>query len=393
MLSVFHNYTSIGIYNVSVSLSNIISGYTQSISQSVIVESPITGLQILTVYSTTICFLNVACGLQALVLTGSNLKYQWTITSSNVFYQVNSTQNTISYSFNQTNDYNITVYVYNTLSNAITTATITVQANLIGLYFKSGNSSLSSSIVNQNANFLFYLVAGANYNCSVDYGDGTYDSFSDSIYNLNNTNISHIYSSERIYRVYINCTNPVNSLNLTFNHTVQYPLVGLALTSNGTRVKSAYSVKFTVSSGSAPYIFGLFFDNALDTGALYSNLAGQSSSHNAETVPTIHQVYIYLCNYVSCVQLNGTFEISLPISGANFTIVPTNNILTAYTYSYPTQLQLRISMLAGSNILIYINTDSSSSYSALASNLIQIQTYGDWFSNINDLTNRLVMLK
>jgi hypothetical protein len=284
----------------------------------------------------------------------------------------------------------VQILASNSVSSATTNITVTITANLMGLGFKSGSNSLySTSVVSQSANFLFVMLSGANYQCLIDYGDGQTGQLSDTVYNLNNTLIPHTFTTAKNYTVAINCTNPVNSLNLTFVHIVQYALTGLKLTSNGSLVGQAYKVPFSVSAGSRPYQITFLFDNVADSAVNYANLAGTSSTHSAESVPTIHQIYISLSNFVSSVQLNASYEISSPIVNAKFTIVPTSNIPTgAYNYLYSTQLLFQISMTSGSNVKLNINTDSLNAYSSLSLSSIMIQTVGNWFNSINDLTNR-----
>lgn len=247
---------------------------------------------------------------------------------------------------------------------------------------------MSASVVGQPANFLFYLIAGANYVCLIDYGDGGNDTLTDMVYNFNNTFITHTFTKENIYVVSISCTNPASSLVLIFNHSAEYMLTGLQLSSNGTQLNTAYTIGFTLKTGSSPINMTFLIDGSSDPGFMYTNLTGKSSVRPGESTPVIHQVYIYMCNHVSCAQLNGTFEISSPIGSPSFNIVPSGNILTGSTYLFSSLLVFQISMKTGSNINILFNTDSSNPYSTLANRIVQIQTVGDWINNINDLLNK-----
>lgn len=371
---------------MSVNLTNsLIPGQAVYLSRQVRVELPIASLVVATKSDSNICYLSVKCVFQAVTTLGTNLAYQWYI---NGVVQINMTQNMSSFMFNTTGTYTVAIVVSNTLSNSTNSTTVIVLAGLVGLYFKSGDANMSASVVNENAGFWFYLEAGASYTCLIDYGDGQNESFNDTIFNFNNTIINHLYSAERFYLVRINCTNPSSSIGLEFNHTVEYVLTGLKLDSSGTSVNIPYRITFSLTSGSPPLNFTYLFNNALDSGFTYSNLVGSSSLHSGEATPTIHQIYFSLCNYVSCAHVNGTFDVSTPITGPSFTIVPTGNVLTGYTYLHPTQLKFQIGMKTGSNIKININTDSSNPYSTLPNSLISIQTIGDWQTNINDLTNK-----
>jgi hypothetical protein len=93
----------------------------------------------------------------------------------------------------------------------------------------------------------------------------------------------------------------------------------------------------------------------------------------------IHKVYLSMSNFVSTMFLNTTFQVSSPIVKPSFSIIPAQNI-SSFTYLYPYQLKFTISMSSGSNVRIFINTDSQQQ-STLTVSIIDIQTNGTWSSN------------
>lgn len=375
-IGLFHSYASGGTYTVSVTLSNILLGVSQTVSQAVVVtipDQPITGLSLLTTYGSTVCYMSVSCGLQASVLTGTSIIYQFNI-AGNVS---TGNQSLVYNTFTALGTYSVNVTASNSVSSMSVMVSIVVANQMYGLSFKAGTLPYSSSIVSQPANFLFMILVGANYQCLINYGDGATQTISDAIYYINNTYVSHTYTAESAYTVSINCTNPVNSLSLTFTHYVQYPLVGLALVSNGTLLNTAYTVRFSVTSGSVPYSISFSFDGILDSGVQYSNLLGQSSSHAGESTPAIHTIFINMTNYVSSIQLNCTFQVSSPLQNVQFSISPSSGI-SAYTYQYPVTLSLITSMTSGSNVDIFVNADSLATVSTLPNNTVNVQTLGTW---------------
>lgn len=378
--SVFKSYLTAGTYTVTAVLGNILlTGNSQTLTQTVNVQAApvnITGLSFTTVYGSSICYMNVNCGFLPTTLTGNYITYTWTINSTTT----TTNQTTFSNQFSSTGTYVVNLMASNSISSQSVTVSITVVNQMTGLSFKSGTSTNSSSIVGQTANFLFILLVGTNYNCLINYGDGLSASISDSVSYINNTYIPHTYpNNEYTYIVKINCTNPINSLVLVFNHFVQYQLANLVLTSYGTTINTAYNIGFSFT-GSIPYQLNCYFDNLPNSCSLYTNVLGKDATHNGEATPIIHYVFINMTNYVSSIQLNTTFQISSPLVGPKFAVIPTSGI-SGYTYLYPTSLTFSVTVQSGSNVNISISTDSLNQISTLLNNSINIQTVGQWLTN------------
>lgn len=379
-LGLFHAYTTAGTYTVTATVSNpYLTTPSLTVSQLVTLTPLPVSIANLTLVTTSgtpnVCFLNVACGFQANVLVGNPTLYDFTLGST-----TNTTnQSLFYYTFTSTGAYSVSVTARNSISFATYTLSITISSGIGGLSFKAGNMPNSSSIVGQPANFLFIIKVGSNYQCTINYGDGSpIATISDASAYINNTYVSHTYTSENVYSVNITCASPTNVLNQTFSHYAQYPLLGLALTSTGTLVNTAYSIAFTLTSGSFPNQFLFYIDGVLDTGAMYSNLAGQSSNRAAETTPAVHTVFINMTNEVSTIQLNGTFQVSSPLQNVKFAVLPASGI-SAYTYLYPAYLNLTTSMTSGANVLISISADSGNpTGSTLPNNTVSVQTTGTW---------------
>jgi hypothetical protein len=247
-ISAFRLYSTPGTYTVTATVSNILLPYSNVVTSTVTVTLapiPITGLQFATSYGSAVCYMNTPCIFQSTVATGNNINYEWNVAGNITTTNLTS----ITSTFTSVGTYVITLVASNSISTANYTLSISVANQMYGLSFKAGTMPYSSSIVGQSADFLFIILAGANYNCAVKFGDGSSTTVTDAVYYVNNTYVSHTYSSEAVYTVSVNCTNPLNSLNLTFNHYVQYPLVGLALTNTGALLNTAYTVGYSLQSG------------------------------------------------------------------------------------------------------------------------------------------------
>lgn len=386
-LSLFKKYTTAGTYLVQAKLKNIEGNTFQNISQSVMVQTIIRNLQVTTTSGIPTCFTTFPCSFTAKTTSGSNINYNWTIIGNMTSNNTLTSQPNLNFQFPGPGSFTILIFAYNNVSSQTANLTITVLDKIAGLSFKAGTLLNSSSIVGQNAQFLFLLLIGQNYWCLIDYGDGSNQNISDVVASPNNTYIPHLYNQENSYFVKVNCSSPVNSLYLEFYHFVQYPLTGLKLIKNGTTTGTSYTVDFSLQSGSTPNQIIFLFDETADPGLKYSNLVGQSSQKSAETNPIIHYIYIYISNYVSFVELNQTFEISTSIKNVLFNVAPTSEI-TTYTYFYPKSLNFTLSMSGGSNVDIFINFDSLNNPSTLKNTTLHIKTFGDWLLYTNNITNQ-----
>ena len=384
VVSVGYKYTGQALRTINVNLkNNLISGNDFNLTQNVMIYEDIQGLIIVTA-SGVVCNKDKDCILIASVTKGKDLTYNWTVEGQS--FVTNDTQ--YIHVFRTVGLIEITLIAYNPLTSKNTTLFITVTDRLEGLNFKSGNSQVSASAVGKPGNFLFTLQAGANYKCDVKYGNRLF-SFNDSVYNMNNSIFSNVYSSEGIYKVKIYCENSVNNISLEFNHYVQFEITGLQLKSNATVVNTAYYIECSILSGSGIFESILYFDNKLEALTI-TGLNGRGILHNGELRTTIHNISITLRNYVSTVQLNGTFEISAPIINPKFEITPAGD-LGIEKYSFPVSHKIKISMDGGANVRMKFNTDFYGGQLLNGINLITINLVGDWIDNVNETPNKYVI--
>ena len=265
----------------------------------------------------------------------------------------------------------------NPVSNTSCFIKITVVERLYGLYFTANTAysgTLSASIVNQQAAFLFMLNSGNGYTCAIDYGDGSMQSITDAASNLNNTFIYHIYHSKAIYSVTISCINSVNAIALSVNHNVQYEVTGLSLNPKYSTRFTTYKINFFVATGTNTNIM-LYHVRGLDTGITFDTTAnaGSSSSYIA-TSSGLYGVNITAWNLVSSVSLNTFFEIGAPI--LNPTLMISNNVFSAFIYKYGTSIAYTIDMFDGSNVKLQFFTGEEPQ--ANSSPTYEITLAGDW---------------
>ena len=380
--SISHKYSIQNNYLVSVTIKNRLNS-TESflLSQNVMVYESVRDLMVSTIAGNLVCFKDKDCALMATVSTGKELTYNWTI--DGIEFSTAETQ--ITHQFTIVGQTFINLIAYNLLSSQNITVMISVTDRLEGLYFKAGNEAKSASALGKQANFLFMLEAGANYECTVNFGNSQLIKFSDEVYNLNNTIISHVYSEEKTYQVSITCANQVNSLNLQFNHQVEQELKGLKLKNNVALVNRQFSIEFTLDSGSAISQSLLLFNNQEEP-ITFNLLNGRGLVHQGVAFSTRFPVYIMVKNLVSSLELNATFEISSPIINPKFTVAPPGDI-SANKYTFPQENYFDISMDSGSNVRIEINADLDGEILLNGINLIDIQTTGEWSTVTNSPSN------
>ena len=244
----------------------------------------------------------------------------------------------------------------------------------------SNNQSYSG--VNQSAQFLFQLKTGRDYTCSVDFGDFQNATITFPTV-LNGSYVPHVYKKEGTYSVFIFCSNYFNNQSYAIQHSVQYMITGLQLTSYGVLKNTPYSIRFSLNTGSN-VIIKFYFNGTIDSGMTYNQLSkiGASSWHNGEP-SAIYPIQIIAWNFVSNVTLNDTFQISATMTNPTFLIMTPINAPDLYLFSSP--IYFKIDMSTGSNVQIKLTTVSTrlttigyNSTNIIYNNLIR----GDWKSSL-----------
>ncbi|CAL1543662.1 unnamed protein product [Lymnaea stagnalis] len=174
--------------------------------------------------------------------TGSNLSYFWNITDGTP----DSFHPNLTHSFTNPGTYDISVVIFNIVSDKSNTTTVIVQNKIIGL-----TMTVQDSAVNTAVPFTLSLSAGTNYTCQLDYNDGTPVLITD------NTSmpvgaplrVTHTYSSTGVYSVIILCENQVSKENATFDLYIQEPITNLELVREGAPTNEQFAIGWTVDSG------------------------------------------------------------------------------------------------------------------------------------------------
>lgn len=254
------------------------------------------------------CLINSPCTMVTSMLSGSVVQYTYYITMATYNSTVTNYSPTVSFSLPLIGIYTLRVYAWNPISNMTTSINVQAINGLTGGSFFCQNqfTSQSASVLNQNASFLFLLRTGTNYNCTVNYGDGSsLLVISDSIINYNNTIFLHTYTREDVYTVSMYCKNYYSTLNYSTSHTVQSAITGLSLATTKSAINTPFSIVFSIKSGSSPN-FVITLDNVAPSSITYQEnaLSGFTSQYTISQVG-VYTVIVNASNLLSRAQIVG----------------------------------------------------------------------------------------
>jgi hypothetical protein len=235
-----HNYSSVGIYNITVVATNHVSRqmfFTEAIVEErvIITNMTVTYLGIFDrYYQVDKLFINVSLN------GGSNPHYR--LFMGNGLIISNGLNSSLLYSYPQPGIYNLTIEVYNNASSAnITTQII---AHPVIPINEDARLAVVTNVYLTPTLFNIDLTIANPYECLWDFGDGN----SSRILSTDNiTIIPHVYDNVGVYPVAVTCTNHFSTKVFTANAIVQTSITGLAFTNDGPREMNE-TVTFTISS-------------------------------------------------------------------------------------------------------------------------------------------------
>jgi hypothetical protein len=279
--SLFHNYSAIGFYNLSITVGKMKNGSNINLISNITIDDIITDLKIIP----TVCLLNEKCYLNSSVKSGKLIDYYWNLT--NLTYSTHKTDKNIIYTFYEIGKYPITLYANNKISNSTYHYDLYVCDYLTKFFFKSisAYTNVSASIVNKPGLFTFKYSTGGCYSCLINFGNNITRVFTDEIKNYNNSLFDHIYTRVGTYRVKMNCAGKLNSIFLEFDHLVQEEIKNLKMMSNLIAYPNKpFNIFFSISDGTSPKL-ELFFINSLDVYATfnYNNSYVNNNNSNFST--------------------------------------------------------------------------------------------------------------
>lgn len=363
-ISVKKVYNLLGTYNIKVTLQNSISKYQIINTKQIQVQDGITGLRITT---PLYCRLNGPCSLSSSILSGINVEYEWIVLSSNGTKILASNSSSFTFTFTREDTYLQQLTATNSLSRKFFQLNLTIIEDIDGVIFYSGNSFESSSVVSKTAQFLFNFSRGSQFKCVVNYNDFT------QFITLTEANrsslIPHIYTSEGVYQIRIDCSNALGTKVFQVKHNVQYELSGLSLLSKGALKSSPFKIQFKFNQATKPQI-QFFIDNALQSGITYDESTGIGSTQDQplSSISKIYIININASNLVSSIWFNDTFEVSALISVSQLSI--TSALNQGNLHLYNDSIQIQTNLASGSNVIIQVSTGDG--YST------QNSYHGDW---------------
>ena len=152
-------------------------------------------------------------------------------------------QSIANHSYTTHGEYAMNITVFNLISSLPLNSTVTVckpVIPLVGLSVTSPATNLSDSV-----EFTMSLAEGSDFECLFDFGDGSFDFFGKSCYNLTyfadgvttdrtpfmnlQFKAYHDYTEVERYEVDVHCSNRINKINFTMYAVVQKPIEDLEL--------------------------------------------------------------------------------------------------------------------------------------------------------------------
>ena len=85
----------------------------------------------------------------------------------------------IQIKFTSVGSYQINITAKNRISQRTLVGYVEAVDKLMGMVFHAGAFNASTSTIGSDAKFWFMLKTGMAYECAIDYGDGTTDTFND----------------------------------------------------------------------------------------------------------------------------------------------------------------------------------------------------------------------
>lgn len=169
-----------------------------------------------------------------------------------------------NHSYTTHGEYLLNVTAFNFISSLSVNSRVTVckpVIPLVGLSVTSPATNLSDTM-----EFTMSLVEGSDFECLYDYGDGSYDFFGKSCYNLSYfadgvtsdrtpfTNLElkayHNYTEVGRYEVYVNCSNRISKMNFTMYAVIQKPIKDLELPYISPKIRGQNNpINWTMANG------------------------------------------------------------------------------------------------------------------------------------------------
>ncbi|KAJ7360536.1 hypothetical protein OS493_015640 [Desmophyllum pertusum] len=214
VISLWHNYSTAGHYNVSIWASNPVNSMTAN--KIADVQDPVRNLTIQPKYDTTCLEVNGTLRVH-LSVNGTDPRY---------FY-----------------DFGRPIKPYNDVSSVVKNSKVTVCKPVIPLATLAVTSSPTN--LTDPVEFTMTLAAGSDFKCIFNYGDGGIDVFREICYNLTyfadgvsldktpfmnlEFKAAHNFSDVGRYAIYVDCSNRLSAVNFTTSSIVQKPITDLEL--------------------------------------------------------------------------------------------------------------------------------------------------------------------
>nr|XP_039248314.1 polycystin-1-like [Styela clava] len=308
---IFHSFKEVGIYTVSVNVSNGVSSKQSEITVDSIDRIGDINFMVIDGFDGA-----AATGsevkIMAIVSVGTNLEFFWDPNDSGAAYaEVNDTN--LTYTYSAAGKYYPFVRVENPLGNKTESYDLTVQDVVTGLEITHMNAIVPFNVpLSQQTHFVASISSGTDVIYSWYYV-GESGTLSD-IENSTNTQMNWKFPEVTTYKLIVNASNLVSWDQVNYTVTVVTPISNLDIVSDSLLVATNATVKIKGTVEHGDNVNFKFYVNGSELlAAVVNEKESETSSYFVS--PGIYEVYVEASNNVSSSNLTKIITVRDPISG------------------------------------------------------------------------------
>ena len=352
-------YTFIGTlqYEVVVTVSNPLgSTYTSSIK--VYVQQEISGAYV-TFDKPSLIATGEALQITAVTITGTELRYKWTLENSTGQYLLPDTTKSFTYTFIGNGHKNFILEVQNDLGNASANKTISVMEAVSGVRIHSiVNESYPYIAVNTTITFSAIVGSGENYTTTWTVIDGV-----SSPLTFSNTDLTHDFQKSGTFKIMVLVQNSVSSDQYELTVHVQGSITSLSLIPDTNLAQTGQSVNFSAS-------YNMDADNLIfewNIEGTVTNVTSSTLTHVFTTAGII-TAYIKVYNHISMMSTQIDITVEVPISGLGITGCNTTQVIN-------TAVSATASVILGTDVTFNYKLDTGPTTSIFGTGASLSHTY------------------
>lgn len=239
---------------------------------------------------------------------------------------------TANHSYSTHGDYILNLTAFNDISSVIRTTNVTVCKPVIPIVTLAVTTSPTN--ISDPVEFTMTLREGSDFECSFNFGDGSFEFYAKECYNLTyfadgaNTDktpfmnlefkVTHNYSSVGSYAVHVYCSNRLSDANFTLNAIVQKPIEGLVMAEVTPKIRGHnFPIAWTMANGTN-VTFKMEIQGAGVSHSSFKTDIGDSPTVNVDSSAGVFLVTLQATNLVSEANLSITVIVQDDVTQVSF---------------------------------------------------------------------------